>query len=140
MPRVVHYEFEFAYRFSRTGGLYPILSFRVNNPRSAALSVEVNGFLDSGAKASLFDGSLLKAIGANLLDGPHRVFSGPAGNSWSVRMHDVHLAHELLGRFALNAGFSETPVERNILGRDFFNLAQIGFREHHLTFYVTPHP
>jgi hypothetical protein len=37
-------------------------------------------------------------------------------------------------------GFSSGEIHRNLLGRDFFNLAQIGFRERHLTFFITPSP
>jgi len=42
--------------------------------------------------------------------------------------------------YALEIGFSENPIRRNLLGRGFFNLIQIGFRERYLTFYMTPTP
>jgi hypothetical protein len=48
--------------------------------------------------------------------------------------------HPDLGSFTLEVGFSSTDIHRNLLGRDFFNLAQIGFRERFLTLYVTPAP
>jgi len=31
-------------------------------------------------------------------------------------------------------------ISRNLIGRDFFNLVQVGFREKYLTFYLTPTP
>ena len=52
----------------------------------------------------------------------------------------MRLFHGDLGEFELEIGFSESPIRRNILGRDFFNLLQIGFRERYLVFYVTPTP
>ena len=37
--------------------------------------------------------------------------------------------HDSLGVNELMIAFSETRLTRNLLGRDFFNLFQIGFRE-----------
>jgi hypothetical protein len=31
-------------------------------------------------------------------------------------------------------------IQRNLLGRDFFDLVQVGFRENHSEFYVEPSP
>ena len=44
-------------------------------------------------------------------------------------LHAVRLSHPELGCFDLEIGFSPFPLRRNLLGRDFFNLVQIGFRE-----------
>ena len=43
--------------------------------------------------------------------------------------HRVRLSHEELGHHELRVGFSEQPIARNLLGRDFFGLFQIGFWE-----------
>ena len=40
----------------------------------------------------------------------------------------------------LDIGFSTVPLRRNLLGRDFFNLVQIGFRERQQVFYVRGEP
>jgi len=63
-----------------------------------------------------------------------------AGVGLTARLHRVQLVHPVLGSFALEVGFSTVPISRNLLGRDFFNFIQIGFRERYLTFYVTPTP
>ena len=36
--------------------------------------------------------------------------------------------------------FSIGQIQRNLLGRDFFNLMQIGFRERHLEVFLTASP
>ncbi len=46
-------------------------------------------------------------------------------------LHNLLFENELLGRFELEVGLSTSAIKRNLLGRDFFNLFQIGFREHH---------
>jgi hypothetical protein len=62
------------------------------------------------------------------------------GAGVEARLHWVRLSHPELGDFDLEIGFTESPISRNLLGRDFFNLIQIGFRERYLTFYATPTP
>ena len=104
------------------------------------LAVTVDAFLDSGARYSLFDGSLLDVIGLALFDGDRRDYFPVSGGSIEGRVHRVRLIHERLGTFDLEMGFSTGPINRNILGRDFFDLIQLGFREHHLAFFIEATP
>jgi len=57
-----------------------------------------------------------------------------------ARLHGVIASHPDLGPFHLTVGFSQGPIRRNLLGRDFFSLMQIGFREHYSAFYLTAIP
>jgi hypothetical protein len=136
----VSYQYEFPYRPSPAGGMFPILSVAVSNPRSPARSADVVVFLDSGAQRSLFDGTLAGLIGLELMDGRRVPFASTAGFSIEGIIHPVRLLHPELGEFDLEVGFSTVPLRRNLLGRDFFNLVQIGFRERHQVFYVKSEP
>lgn len=62
------------------------------------------------------------------------------GQRLEARSHRVQLRHESLGDFELEIGFSTGHISRNVLGRDFLNLVQVGFRENQLAFYMTPKP
>jgi len=55
-------------------------------------------------------------------------------------IHPVRLSHPDLSDFDLEVGFSTVPLRRNLLGRDFFSMVQIGFRERHQVFYVKAEP
>lgn len=136
----VQYVYEFAYIHDPlSGDPFPILLLRITNPHHPGQALDVNAYLDSGAQRSLFDGWIATSLGFDLLSG--RALSyGSLGGLIGGRLHHVRLSHPDLGEFDLDIGFSERPISRNILGRDFFNLIQIGFRERHLTFYVTPTP
>jgi hypothetical protein len=61
-----------------------------------------------------------------------------SGSSIEARLHTVHVHHEKLGDFELEVGFSLGDIQRELLGRDFFNLAQVGFHEKQLAYYLTP--
>lgn len=63
-----------------------------------------------------------------------------AGFSIDTIVHPIRLSHPDLGDFNLEIGFSTVPLRRNLLGRDFFNLVQIGFRERQQVFYVKTEP
>ena len=78
--------------------------------------------------------------GLDLMAGRRLSFASATGMSIEAMLHAVRLSHPELGHFDLEVGFSTAPLRRNLLGRDFFDLAQIGFRERHLVFYVTPEP
>ena len=62
------------------------------------------------------------------------------GGRLSATIHPIRLVHDDIGEFHLDVGFTSSAISRSLLGRDFFNLIQIGFRERHLTFYVDPSP
>jgi hypothetical protein len=136
----VAYRFQFPYRYSPAGEPFPILPVVVTNPRQHSHAVDAIAYLDSGAQRSLFDGTVARVIGLDLLAGRRLQFASPAGMPIEAMLHTVRLSHPELGDFDLAVGFSTAPLRRNLLGRDFFNLVQIGFRERHELFYITPRP
>jgi hypothetical protein len=136
----VTYEHQFQYALDDTGDRYPRLSFRIAQSDEPEISVDVDAYLDCGAGRSLFNGRIGAALGIDVLSGEEVVFQATTGGLLVAKRHQVRLTHSSLGSFNLEVGFSTTDIHRNLLGRDFFDLAQIGFREHHLTFYVTPTP
>ena len=95
-------------------------------------TIEIRAQLDSGAEYSLFQGGLAVAIGLDQLF----VFNLANGAPLESRILSITLSHAELGRFNLLARFSTGPLRRNILGRDFFDLLQIGFDEHHSEVYL----
>ncbi|MFQ5790117.1 MAG: hypothetical protein ACE5JI_06520, partial [Acidobacteriota bacterium] len=84
-------------------------------------------------------GSSRRSIGLDFIGGTRKNFQTAGRQIIEARLHEVRLHHEELGTFDLEVAFSD-QVFRNLLGRDFFNLIQIGFRERRLEFYVTPRP
>jgi hypothetical protein len=120
--------------------MFPIFSVTVSSPRSSGRSVDVVAYLDCGAQRSLFDGTLAGFIGIGLMDGLRVPFASAAGFSIEGIIHPVRLVQPELGEFDLDIGFSTVPLRRNLLGRDFFNLVQIGFRERQQVFYVRGEP
>jgi hypothetical protein len=137
----VRYDHELPYAYDEvTGERFPRLTFCLSAPDDPSRAVDVDAFLDSGAQCSLFDGRLAKAIGVDPLSGPEKTFASATGGSISATLHRVRIEHTLLGAFDLDVGFSSSHIRRNLLGRDFFNLVQLGFRERHLTLFVTATP
>lgn len=136
----VRYDLEFPYPYDLNGERFPRLTFRLTNPENPGQSVDVDAYLDSGAQRSLFDGGIGRAVGIDLLTGDQKQYESATGSSIAGRLHRVRLEHPDLGSFDLEVGFSSSRIKRNLLGRDFFNLVQIGFRERRLAFYVTPEP
>jgi hypothetical protein len=118
--------------------LFPILPLTIRAQRQVTRSADVPAYLDSGAERSLFDGTLAGVIGLDLLSGSRLAFASTAGFSVEAMVHPVRLSHPDLGQFDLDLAFSTVPLRRNLLGRDFLHLVQIGFRERHQAFYVKP--
>lgn len=139
MP-TVSYRHAFDYSFDEDGERIPLLSFRVSNLQQPLLRVDVDFVIDSGAERSLLDGQLGVLLGLDMLGGSRLTFETMAGGSFPATLHSIQLAHSDLGTFELEAAFSTAGNRRNILGRDFFDLVQIGFREHQLTLLMTPDP
>jgi hypothetical protein len=135
----VDYPFQFAYPFI-DAAWFPVLKVQVEARAGEGRPVEVDAFLDSGAQRSLFGGWIATAIGLNLLEGAVKRYSPIAGPAIQARLHTVRLVHDDLGAFELEIGFSLEPISRNLLGRDFFDLIQVGFRERQLTLYINPVP
>jgi hypothetical protein len=140
MVITVSYDHEFNYRPDGSGETYALLQVKLINPADLSKAIEVDAYVDSGTGRSLFDGEFASEIGLRLTDGPAQSYSPTRGSGLSARLHQVIVSHPDLGTFPLKVGFSELPIRRNLLGRDFFALIQIGFRERHSTFYVTAMP
>ena len=53
----VHYQHEFPYTYvEEYNDYFPILTLRITNPFQPEQSLDIDGYLDSGAKRSFFDG------------------------------------------------------------------------------------
>ena len=139
MP-TVSYDFKLDYACDRDGNRFPRLAFRLSSPGTSKRALDVLAYLDSGSERSLFNGWLAAGLGIDILSGPLIKYESAAGGHLSATIHPVRLIHDDLGTFDLEIGFTSGEIQRNLLGRDFFNLIQIGFRENHLCFYVTPSP
>jgi hypothetical protein len=77
-------------------------------------------------------------LGLDLLQGETKHYSSTSGSSIEARLHTVHFHHGNLGDFELEVGFSLGDIQRELLGRDFFNIAQVGFHERQRAFYLSP--
>ena len=136
---IVSYGHDFPYITDTRGNRFPALLLGIQVPQSDE-TVDLDAYLDTGASTSLFDGSLLRAIGVDLWTGEPSRYEGTSGTIVEARVHPVELVHDTLGVFRLRVGFSLGTIKRNLLGRDFFDLTQIGFREREQKFFVEPTP
>lgn len=137
----VDYDHEIPYSYDPNGRQSPRLILRLSNPGDADQAIESDAYIDSGAERSLFDGTLAQLVGIDdLLAGQEIVFQSTTGAALAARLHRVRLSHPSLGSFDVEVGFSTGPIGRNLLGRDFFSIVQIGFRESRLTLFVTGEP
>ncbi len=136
----VSYTHQFAYAYTPQGSRFPGFVIRLANPQQPEQGIDVDAFLDSGCERSLFDGRHAGSLGINLLAGRLKTYASTAGYGVDARLHEVLLLHPGLGEFRLEVGLSTDGIARNLLGRDFFNLIQVGFRERHLAFYIEPTP
>lgn len=140
MPSSITYDHRFAYAHDPDGEQYPRLSFQLATTSEPKLALDVDAHLDCGAGRSLFNGRLGSALGLDILSGSEITFQATTGALLVARVHPMRLTHPDLGSFDLDIAFSSSDIHRNLLGRDFFNLVQIGFRERHMMFYMTPNP
>lgn len=142
MATGVNYVHSFPYAIDQISGKsFPGLQIDVSLPRRAHTTTYVKAYLDTGAEFSLFDGALVvPALGIDLMAGREVRLSSSGGYVLTARIHRLELSHPELGRFALDAAISTVPIRRNLLGRDFFQHIQIGFREFHQTFLITAAP
>jgi hypothetical protein len=134
----VVYQIRVEYLRRQDGRSYPGLVVQLENPNDPENAVDLRAELDSGAEFSLFDGSLARAIGLDLPNGTPFRFVTTNSSYIDARILPVVISEPDLGRFPIDLRFSISQIQRNILGRDFFNLTQIGFREHHLEVFLTP--
>jgi hypothetical protein len=133
----VTYQFRVPYLRRSNGSSFPGLLLELQNPSATRNAIEINAELDSGAEYSLFDGQLAVAIGLDLFVGKPFIFQLASGASLEARVLPVVVSHIDLGRFNLGARFSTATLRSNVLGRDFFNLVQIGFNEHRSEVYLS---
>ena len=136
----VTYTDRFEYTHDQQGRTFPLLPLRISLQYPPSAVRDVDGYLDTLAYRSLFDGQIARLLGLDLFAGRVFEYRSTMGISIEARLHQVWLSHPNLGAFQLEVGFSIVPITRNLLSRDFLNRIQIGFREHLLTFFVTPTP
>ena len=137
---MVTVSYSYAVPYVEIGGVAaPALQVRIQAPGGQD-AIDMDAYVDSGASESLFDGSVLRVIGLDLLTGPVKRYQSTFDTVMEARLHRVRVSHDQLGSFDLEVGFSTAPIRRNLLGRDFFNLVQIGFRERQLSLLVEPSP
>lgn len=134
----VDYQHQFNYREFSTGRV-PVLPLSVSLP-GGQNSIDVDAHLDSGAERSLFNGFIISALGVVLQNDNRKPYTSTGGDTITGYMHHVRLLLPEVGSFDLEVGFSDRQIRRNLLGRDFFNLVQIGFREHRLQYFLNPSP
>ena len=135
----VSYRHKFNYGYVQEGRC-PVLQVRLASLDNSENGIDVDAHLDSGAEASLFSGLLLAALGVPLVNNKRKRYGSTFGDSVEAYLHNVRLTLPEVGSFDLEIGFSNGDIRRNLLGRDFFNLAQIGFRERQQEYYLTPSP
>jgi len=135
----VTYAHDFPYRVTERG-TFPMVQVTLRSAHGDDQAIDVDAYLDSGAERSLFQGALLSGIGLNLFDGSLKRYQSVTGTTLEARVHLVRIEHEQLGEFELEIGFSVGEIARSLLGRDFFDRIQVGFREHHQMFFVESSP
>ena len=142
MPTGVTYAHSFPHLFDPfSGRTFPGLPIEVSSPDHVGRILETYAQVDSGAELSLFDGRfLVQRLEIDLMAGPEIVLASSGGFSLTARIHRLEILHPDLGSFPLDAAISTVPIRRNLLGRDFFQHIQIGFREFHHNFMITAAP
>ena len=136
----IHYPFQIDYSYDEDGNLLPRLAFALSLPRNPGKRVDIDAYLDSGSERSLIDGWVGRSLGLDVLSGPRLGYETTMGTVLTATLYTVRLSHDDLGDFELEVGFTSVNIKRNLLGRDFFNLLQIGFRERRQMFYVSLEP
>ena len=64
-------------------------------------------------------------------------YGSTLGDSVTAYLHTVQLSLPDISDFELEIGFTIGTIRRNLLGSNFFDLAQIGFRERQREYYLT---
>jgi hypothetical protein len=135
----VDYGATFNYR-DLGNGFFPVLQVEIINPADPTQRVDVDAYVDTGASRSVFFGWIPDAIGLVLLDGRPITYANNMGHEQEGRTLSVRVGHPDLGEFPLDIGFAMWEAPRSLLGRDFLNLVQVGFRERFQAFYIEPSP
>jgi hypothetical protein len=121
-------------------GSCPVLQLSVRRQDNVEIGIDTDAYLDSSAEASLFNGGLLAALEMELMNGSPKSYGTTFGDTVTGYLHAVRLTVPSVGDFDLQIGFSNGDIRRNLLGRDFFNLVQVGFRERQMEYFLTPTP
>jgi len=133
------YQQRFPFRCDEVSGDYPpLLALDLVNPTEPKCSLAFDGYLDTGCSRSLLDGRLAVAVGLDPTRGKVVPYVSATGVSIRANLLMVHMRHPLLGEQALEVGFAQVSLARNLLGRDFLCLVQFGLREKRLEFYLAP--
>lgn len=135
----VDYQYSFNYRQLHAGS-FPIIQVRITRQDNPDVGIDTDAYLDSGAERSLFNGQLLAALEIDLANDKRKLYGSTTGVFITGYHHDVRITVPDVGEFNLEIGFSESQIIRNLLGRDFFNLVQIGFRERRLQYFLNIFP
>jgi hypothetical protein len=135
----VTYTSSFMYR-DHGNGPFPTLQVEIVNAADPSLRVNVDAYLDTGASRSVFFGWIPEAIGLNILDGQPLSYVNNMGQSEDGRILSVIINHPDLGEFPIDIGFAMWNPSRSLLGRDFLNLIQVGFRESQFEFHIEASP
>lgn len=137
---IVAYAERYPYRYETVDRAYPIFTVMLRNPLDATQAVEADGFLDSGAEISVFGGWVAQAIGLDPTAGRPWRLESALGAAISARRMEVHVQIPGVGRYPLIPAFVLDEMKRNLLGRDIFNMMQLGFQERHQEFLLGPNP
>jgi hypothetical protein len=139
----IDYQFSFKYAFEAiSNDYYPSLTVRISRAGYPNLVVDIEAHLDTGTSRSLFDGDIIgSALYLDIFTGARWSYVSTAGISVEAWIHRLEVWPSAIGSaLVMDIGLSNGPIRRNLLGRDFLDRIQIGFREHHQEFYITPKP
>ena len=142
---LVEYSHRYEYRIFGDDR-FPILPVQIRNPASPELAVEQDAVLDSGASRSIFRGDIPGMLGLQLLDGQPWNFETNTHDQLEARIHTIEIVLPETDEqpapppLTLEVAFALGDIQRNLLGRDLFNLIQIGFRERQIEFFLLPAP
>ena len=117
-----------------------MIPVRITRQDDPEVGIDADAYLDSGAERSLFNGDFLTALGVDLANNKQKSYQSTVGDTITAYLHDVRISVPEAGDFNLEIGFTDRQIRRNLLGRDFFNLVQIGFRENQLCYFMIAVP
>jgi len=132
----VTYQHQFNYREFETRHT-PLLQLRLVYPSGSENGIDFDAHLDTGCEGSLFSGYLLQALGGTVMNDRRKRYGSTLGDSVTAYLHTVQLSLPDISDFELEIGFTIGTIRRNLLGSNFFDLAQIGFRERQREYYLT---
>lgn len=132
----VTYQHQFNYREFQTRHT-PLLQLRLVYPSDSENGIDFDAHLDSGCEGSLFNGHLLQTLGGTVMNEQRKHYGTTLGDGVDAYLHNVRLSLPDVIEFELEIGFTIGTIRRNLLGRNFFDLAQIGFRERRREYYLT---